>query len=87
LNDFSHPEPNLEKVEDAQEEQPAEDIPYHPTVGKPPSTEEHYLQTTKDRQSEEFQEMEARNRFQVLEAHKPVSWLRRVGRLRSSIPL
>ena len=71
LNDFSHPEPNLEKVEDAQEEQPAEDIPYHPTVGKPPSTEEHYLQTTKDRQSEEFQEMEARNRFQVLEAHKP----------------
>lgn len=71
INDTAHPEPNLEKVEEAKEGQPAEDIPYYPTVGKPEATEEKYLMTTKDRQDDNFQEMEARNRFKVLEAQKP----------------
>ena len=50
MNDEFHPDPNIEKVDGAQRQQPAEDIPYPPVVDKTASTHEDYLHSTKQRQ-------------------------------------
>ncbi|XP_062592501.1 uncharacterized protein LOC134253941 [Saccostrea cucullata] len=71
MNDTAHPDPNLGVVSQQMERQPSENIPCPPVVGVPPDTAENYLQTTKQRQDEIFQQVEAQNRFAVLELEKP----------------
>ncbi|KAJ8307311.1 hypothetical protein KUTeg_015395 [Tegillarca granosa] len=71
LNDTAHPIPGLENLQSAKEGNVPDDIPYPPVEGATEDNYENYLQTSKDKKDEEIQEMEAQNRFRVLEAHKP----------------
>lgn len=71
LDDVAHPRPNLEGVSQQKERQPADNIPCPPVVGVPQDTAENYLQSTKQRQDETFQQVEAQNRYAVLELEKP----------------
>ncbi|XP_033733291.1 LOW QUALITY PROTEIN: uncharacterized protein C7orf31-like [Pecten maximus] len=71
LNDEAHPQVNIDKLNETTDGEFPDDIPYVPTVGVPERTEEDYLTTTKVRKDKDIQEMEAQNRFKVLEAQTP----------------
>lgn len=71
MNDTAHPIPGLETLQGAKEGNSPDDIPYPPVEGATEDNYENYLQTSKEKKDEEIQEMEAQNRFRVLEAHKP----------------
>ncbi|XP_021361900.1 uncharacterized protein LOC110455829 [Mizuhopecten yessoensis] len=71
LNNEAHPEVNIDKLNDVTDGEFPGDIPYKPTIGMPDRTEEDYLTSTKVRQDMDFQQMEAQNRFKVLEAQSP----------------
>ncbi|XP_071100820.1 uncharacterized protein [Haliotis cracherodii] len=64
------PEPALKKLEDLKATQEGQDVPYPPT-GAPPDPEESYLKKTKGDRDDEIQQMEAENRWHLLELQKP----------------
>ncbi|KAL3836233.1 hypothetical protein ACJMK2_021672 [Sinanodonta woodiana] len=70
LEDAAHQIPNLAAVEEAKTKSYPNEPPYKPA--EPPSNdEEGYLKTQKDERDKQIQEIEAQNRWKVLESHTP----------------
>ena len=65
-----HPNPQIEAIRRAQLNHPVEEAPYPPT-GPPPDSEDSYLKTLGDEREETIQEMEAQNRWKILESGTP----------------
>ncbi|XP_045209471.2 uncharacterized protein LOC123561284 [Mercenaria mercenaria] len=68
LEHTAHPDPNIETLSKFKSE--PDKVPYTP-AGPPGGPEAKYLDSTKRDQDKNFQEIEAQNRWKVLEAHGP----------------
>ncbi|WAR04868.1 CG031-like protein [Mya arenaria] len=68
LEKVAHADPNLKHLSDSKGI--PERVPYIP-AGRPGGPQATYLESTKRDQDKNFQEMEAQNRWKVLEAHSP----------------
>ncbi|XP_041372171.1 uncharacterized protein LOC121385529 [Gigantopelta aegis] len=65
-----HPNPQIEAIGRAQMSHSVEEAPYPPT-GPPPDDEESYLKKLAEEREQTIQEMEAQNRWKVLESGTP----------------
>lgn len=68
LETFSHADPNLKLLQISKTE--PDSVPFHP-AGPPGGPEALYLASMKKDQDKNFQEMEAQNRWKVLNSHTP----------------
>ncbi|XP_013388265.1 uncharacterized protein LOC106157223 isoform X2 [Lingula anatina] len=71
MNDTFHPDPQLQTLEDAQGKQEAVELPYHPTGAPPKEKPGSYLDSLRKKQHDEHQQVEAQNRWKLLESMKP----------------
>lgn len=71
LQNEAHQDPNLERVDNAKAKVFRDDVPFHPAGAPSGEKEAQYLDSTKRDQDKNFQEIEAQNRWKVLDAHGP----------------